>query len=36
LARTLLAGEIPLSIFTALFGAVIFIFMISIKKGSLV
>jgi iron complex transport system permease protein len=35
LARTLLAGEIPLSIFTALFGAVIFIFLISYKKSSL-
>jgi iron complex transport system permease protein len=36
LARTLLAGEIPLSIFTALFGAVIFVFLISYKKSSLV
>ena len=35
LARTLLAGEIPLSIFTALFGAVIFIFIISYKKRGL-
>jgi iron complex transport system permease protein len=36
LARTLLAGEIPLSIFTALFGAVAFVFLISYKKSSLV
>jgi iron complex transport system permease protein len=36
LARTILAGEIPLSIFTALFGAVVFIFLISYKKSSLV
>ena len=36
LSRTLLAGEIPLSIFTALFGAVVFVFLISYKKGSLV
>jgi iron complex transport system permease protein len=35
LSRTLLAGEIPLSIFTALFGAVIFIILISYKKSSL-
>jgi iron complex transport system permease protein len=35
LARTLLAGEIPLSILTALFGAIIFIFMISMKRGGL-
>jgi len=35
LARTLLAGEIPLSIFTAFFGATIFIALISIKKGGL-
>ena len=35
LARTLLAGEIPLSIFSALFGALIFIILISIKKGGL-
>lgn len=36
LARTLLAGEIPLSIFTALFGAVVFVFLISYKKSGLV
>jgi len=35
LARTLLAGEIPLSIFTAFFGAIIFIVLISYKKGGL-
>lgn len=35
LARTLLTGEIPLSIFTAFFGAIIFIALISCKKGGL-
>ena len=35
-ARTLLAGEIPLSIFTALFGSVIFVILISYKKSNLV
>ena len=35
LARTLLAGEIPLSIFTALLGASIFIVIFSIKRESL-
>jgi len=35
LARTLLAGEIPLSIFTALLGASIFIIIFSIKRESL-
>lgn len=35
-ARTLLAGEIPLSIFTALFGSVVFVILISYKKSGLV
>lgn len=35
LARTLMAGEIPLSIFTAFFGAMIFITLISCKRGGI-